>query len=533
MAKQYGITWWGKQWLNSLTNIDNSNRLPRGRSYANTGKVRSTAINANHISAKVQGSQPKPYKIDITVPLFSEPDKNRLVDEVARNPALVAKLLNRELPADLLQFAENQGIRVFPKTWRDFDMRCSCPDFAVPCKHLAAVIYTVAEEIDRNPFLVFEVHGLDLVKALEGRNIRIADKKTERITGVESLLSSSAVRQLAVGSQGAAIPKTEPKKRKTKSSESTELPHSSLTIHHSSLDFTTIPDIGGQILTLFKPHPLFYEKDFKDIIQKLYAGTSKAARKLLRGDAVPEKRSLELEPEDSLHLVFDESLLFKNLEVRNKKGELKTLKKPGLRDLVSVLLAWDTERLHHTHPSTAAMLDVFNFSLTLAKNGAIMPQLLETEPGEFRIRWLPAIIVEEVGGLFEKIAARLPSDLLSVEEKNGRRNQPPKERLHTLCSLFIGHCVNEAAWHEEHPLPKMFFFTTDGKPLRFDKPQAEVEIIMPTAKGRKPTSFGRRRSSYGWYDKEPKVKTRITGPQMHPDTPQLLQLWLNNFYLTH
>jgi uncharacterized Zn finger protein len=70
MAKQYGITWWGKQWLNSLTNIDNSNRLPRGRSYANTGKVRSTSTTANRISAKVQGSQPRPYQIDITVPLF-------------------------------------------------------------------------------------------------------------------------------------------------------------------------------------------------------------------------------------------------------------------------------------------------------------------------------------------------------------------------------------------------------------------------------------------------------------------------------
>ena len=531
MAKQYGITWWGKQWLNSLTNIDNSNRLPRGRSYANTGKVRSTNVNANRISAKVQGSQPRPYQIDITVPLFAEGDKKRLVDEVARNPALVAKLLNRELPADLLQFAENQGIKVFPKTWRDFDMRCSCPDYAVPCKHLAAVIYTVAEEIDRNPFMVFEVHGLDLVKALEGQNIRIADKKTERVTSVESLLSSADLSRpigMAVGSQGDGTPKRKGKTSEPKPSEDPDAPHSPFTIHHSPLDFTTIPDVGGQILTLFKPHPLFYEKDFKDIIQKLYAGSSKAARKTLRGDAVPTGQKLDMDLNNSLHLVFDENLLLKKLEVSDKKGKEKPQKNAGLRSLVNVLLGWDTEQLHRTHPGTAALLDVFNFSLTLAKNGAIMPQLLEAKPGEFRIRWLPAVIVEEVGVLFEKIATRLPPDLLSVEDAGGRRNQPPKEQLYTLCSLFIGHCINEAAWHEEHPLPKMFFFTTDGKPLRFDKPQAEVEIIMPAARGRKPAS-----SRYGWYGNEPKVKTRITGHKLPPDTPQLVQLWLNNFYLTH
>ncbi len=533
MAKQYGITWWGQQWLNSLTNIDNSNRLPRGRSYANTGKVRSTDVSGNHISAKVQGSQPKPYKIDITVPLFSEGDKKSLVEEVARNPALVAKLLNRELPADLLQFAENQGIRVFPRTWRDFDMRCSCPDYAVPCKHLAAVIYTVAEEIDRNPFMVFEVHGLDLVKALEGQNIRIADKKEERIVSVEGLLSL-AVRQLAPttvgGSPVAADSKMEVKKQKTKPSESTEQPNSSFTSHHSPLDFTAIPDVGAQILTLFRPHPLFYEKDFKDIIQKLYGGTAKAARKALKGDVVPTGERLNLLLDDALHLVFDENLLVKKIAVSDKKGKEKPQKNAGLRSLVNLLLGWNTEQLHRTHPATVVLLDVFNFSLHLAKNGAIMPQLLDCGKEEYRIRWLPAVIVEEVGVLFEKLAEELPPDLLSVEKVGKSLSQTPKEMLNTLCSLFIGHCVNEGAWHEEHPLPKMFFWTTEGKPLRFDKPQAEVEIIMPAAskRGRKPAG-----SRFGWYDNEPKVKTRITGHKLPPDTPQLLQLWLNNFYLTH
>ena len=65
MRKTYGNTWWGKQWLNALSYIDYSNRLPRGRSYANRGMVKEIAIEGNKITAKVAGSRPRPYSVDI------------------------------------------------------------------------------------------------------------------------------------------------------------------------------------------------------------------------------------------------------------------------------------------------------------------------------------------------------------------------------------------------------------------------------------------------------------------------------------
>ena len=455
--KTYGSTWWGEQWLNALSNIDYSNRLPRGRSYANTGKVWSVDMDTNRISAKVQGTRPSPYRIQIVVPVFSKEEKQRLVDEVARNPVLVAQLLNRELPPDLLLFAEKQGIRVFPRSWKDFGMDCSCPDWAVPCKHLAAVIYTVAEEIDRNPFLVFELHGLDLVKELENKNIRIADKKTERIVQVSDLIS--------VASEVVATEMTDA----------------------GSPDFTTIPAIGTDILTLFKSRPLFYEGDFKTVVEKLFSGASKTAGKLLRGDLVPQKLAWAIEPEDRLQLVFDRNLLLQGASVRDRKDKEKPLKNFRPADLIQVLLAWDPDTLRKTHLNTAVLYDVFNFSLMLAKQGAIMPQLIECEPGKFRIRWLPAVIHETVRDLFEKMAGRLPVDLLIVRGAGQEQTQSPKEALNSLCSFFIGKCILEASGYDPEPLVKMFKFTTDEKPVKF----------------------------------------------LDPDTPQLLQLWLNNFYLTH
>ncbi len=66
-------TWWGAQWLQALTQIDHDNRLPRGRTYANRGAVRDLAVHDCHIRARVQGSRPRPYDIDIGVPATPQP----------------------------------------------------------------------------------------------------------------------------------------------------------------------------------------------------------------------------------------------------------------------------------------------------------------------------------------------------------------------------------------------------------------------------------------------------------------------------
>ena len=77
MRKNYGNTWWGQQWLKALSNIDYSNRLPRGRTYANKGLARDIVIKKNKITAKVQGTRRDPYRVKFTIPPFSANDKSR------------------------------------------------------------------------------------------------------------------------------------------------------------------------------------------------------------------------------------------------------------------------------------------------------------------------------------------------------------------------------------------------------------------------------------------------------------------------
>ena len=188
MAQKFGMTWWGEQWLQALTRIDYSNRLPRGASYARKGAVLSIKVTGNRIAAKVQGSRRKPYDITITVPQFDKKKIDKLTDGILENPTLLAQLLNRELNPQIMELAQRIGLRIFPASWKDLEMHCSCPDWALMCKHVAAAMYGIGVRLDENPFYFFELRGIDADKfigvALESKvesMLANADKDSERI----------------------------------------------------------------------------------------------------------------------------------------------------------------------------------------------------------------------------------------------------------------------------------------------------------------------------------------------------------------
>lgn len=182
MAQSYGNTWWGNSWLKSLTHIDYANRIPRGAAYARKGSVKDIQINGNEISAKVAGSRPKPYRVFIRVPAFTKEQTDRLMNRIIERPALISKLLNRELDPEILNIAKNCGLQVFPTQWNDLQMYCNCPDWAVPCKHLAAVIYMMSREIDNNPFLIFEILREEYARPIQVFNDRKCAERFRNVT---------------------------------------------------------------------------------------------------------------------------------------------------------------------------------------------------------------------------------------------------------------------------------------------------------------------------------------------------------------
>jgi len=170
---QFGKNWWAQRWIAVLQSFGWSNRLQRGRTYARKGQVLNIDVHPGRVAARVQGSRRKPYSVRIEVAPLGDNEWGRAIDTMAGQALFAAQLLAGEMPPEIEEAFKAAGVSLFP-TKRDIEMSCSCPDWAVPCKHIAAVYYLLGEEFDRDPFLLFTLRGRTREQVMEALRARRA-----------------------------------------------------------------------------------------------------------------------------------------------------------------------------------------------------------------------------------------------------------------------------------------------------------------------------------------------------------------------
>ena len=423
---QYGRTWWGGQWLKAIDRIDFSNRLPRGRNYANTGKVNSIKITENTIKAKVAGSRAKPYDITIVVPPFFEEEQNVLIENIRNNPLLLSQLLNRQLPQELLSLAEAKGIKIFPESWQDIKLNCSCPDWAVPCKHLAAVIYTIANEIDQNPFMVFNLHRFNLLESLSESQLKLEDLRTEKIYSFEDCI---------------AVVKNEHLKENPDENTKNEIP-----------DFSLIENLLPTLPLLFTANPLFFDKDFKPVIQNNYKQLSRYQQKYISNLKTQEIRLSNDYRYYDYSFVFNEAACAGITATDPEQNEYKI----SLNDLLVLLAATESKHLESYSPSFIFLYQSFHFCNVLTERAALLPRLFDTQKGKYKIQWIPALLNASVKKVFNDLLTWYPDNLVLLDIKGtGKKgttrikfkNSKPEEAQTLICSLFansfVHNCYNK------------------------------------------------------------------------------------------
>jgi uncharacterized Zn finger protein len=156
----FAESWWGKRWITVLESFGLGTRLTRGRSYARSGQVVHLEIKPGEVDAFVQGSRPKPYQVRILLQKIEPKQRAALGRAFAKDIAIAAKLIGGQLPPEIEQCFEQAGSPLFPHRSKDLVTWCSCPDSSNPCKHIAAVYYLLAEEFDRDPFLLLKLRGI-------------------------------------------------------------------------------------------------------------------------------------------------------------------------------------------------------------------------------------------------------------------------------------------------------------------------------------------------------------------------------------
>lgn len=151
--------WWSQRWLELLDSYRFKKRLERGRNYARQGNVLSIEFQGAKVLAKVQGSEPEPYKVSLSLDSFSDEEWGYVVETMSQKAIFAAKLLAGEMPQNIEAVFTANGLSLFPFTLSDVHSRCTCPDKANPCKHIAAVYYQLGDRFSEDPFVLFQLRG--------------------------------------------------------------------------------------------------------------------------------------------------------------------------------------------------------------------------------------------------------------------------------------------------------------------------------------------------------------------------------------
>src|SRR5215207_2475644 len=250
-------TWWASRWIAALERLVNPARLARGRTYARAGQVVSLDVERDGVKALVQGSRPKPYVVTLQLKKLTDADWKRVIEAMASEAIYAARLLSGEMPEDIEDVFASVGSSLLPAEQGDLQTRCTCPDSANPCKHIAAVHYLLGERFDEDPFLMF---------LLRGRS------RDEIVAALRALRSGS---EASVEPDAESTPELDPRAFWTAPAQTDEM----------ALHFA-LPETHALAIKRLGPPPFVRDQAaFEAAMERMYEQVSEYALLLALGDA--------------------------------------------------------------------------------------------------------------------------------------------------------------------------------------------------------------------------------------------------------
>ena len=177
-------TSWADAWLDALLAFSHPGRMRRGRRFAREGLIKKLDIRPGEIDAKVKDGR-KLFEVEIHVPPLDDASWDKIVEKLASQAIYSARLLSGEIPPEVMEVFEESDAPLFPSADK-LEASCTCPDWEVPCKHIAGVYYHLAEQFEKDPFLLFYFRGRskdELMDALRAhRSVSHPETQEESVT---------------------------------------------------------------------------------------------------------------------------------------------------------------------------------------------------------------------------------------------------------------------------------------------------------------------------------------------------------------
>lgn len=184
----FAKTTWGQQWINSILMIGRPFRMQRGIEYAKDDRrIENLRINKGQIFATVQGTAPTPYRVKINFEIIPDETWETILDSLAEKIINLTMLLDGVLPEDIVNIFKENNYPLFPDASKGIKAECSCPDKAIPCKHIASVILYISRVLDYDPFILLKIRGKSKKEILIDLNL--AQKSESELMSTRSNVS--------------------------------------------------------------------------------------------------------------------------------------------------------------------------------------------------------------------------------------------------------------------------------------------------------------------------------------------------------
>lgn len=429
MAKRvvYGKSPWGAYFIETLLSHYDEGRLQRGRTYANTGKVAALAISGPAIAAKVAGNYRPWYRVSVEFPVFTEKERKSIIGLIRKNPALLSAITGGELPMDLIGDLRGAGIDLLPRDWEKLKRSCDCPDYGDPCKHMAAVYYSLAHEIDQNPFSLFLLRGLDLkaeFSLAETPDLPppFSFRAREKKTGIKAI-------------------------------------DPDLRLPDNYVNF---------IISILRPSPPFYASDFRTILAGFYHRSARryeteiATETEARGNASRRlaESTLSLEPAGAWALPSDP--LWPLLKTEHPAAAAQS------STLLAAAPAFLSREDSGGTPSYRFFFYLYRLFFLIVRAGAFSPAV-SAAPGRTHILWKPLSAVKEIEALIASLRPLCPPLLRTPSGKDGSDWADARSTidylLAALCTQYVRRLGFTPGGRGADPIADAFFA---GKKLDTD-----------------------------------------------------------------
>ncbi|MBA3062639.1 MAG: hypothetical protein FP833_06785 [Atribacteria sp.] len=457
--KNFGRTWWGNAWLEAMARIDyDTNRLPRGRSYANGGRVQEIQICNGVVKAKVKSRQPKPYQVTIYLQKFAPEQLTKIQSCIAENPALTSELALGKLPEEMLDRLAQENISLLPTSWQELNADCSCPDWANPCKHLAAVYYLIANEVDKSPFILFHLRGVETNSLMQAAGFA---EPTSAAENEETFIPYTQIK----------VPARDNKKNNKVEPEFSSI-LSSLSQEKDS----------GAIFTLLEESPLFYpEGNFKQILFKAYHNVTNHIKQLQLLEEFPswlKSNICLLDPGIKVYHPLSETSFFiflpkkipEGLEGPSKiitvpetlDGKLVLKKKKGILLPAATLIDYFIRlplqlSSEESSPEVRLISIATTIALALARASAFVPQIRNDRKGNFFVRYIPLNQVKVTEKALDFLADLIPATFLYRKKEESLLMG--RDAARSLLSLILTYIMHHfAGIKERNKLCDSFFY---------------------------------------------------------------------------